>query len=437
MKWALSITAFLVSVAIVPLFNRVDMESRWVILSVMVPLMFAKAQTRWTAAHGLLLVIVAYSALSLLWTPILYDGLYWQWHLMLGAAVFCIAWEASDMRSLSLALGIGMTVNVAAMIVAASGWYEFPEVNSPSGLFVNRNFLAEAAVPVVVLLVAQRRWLLMIPSLACAIAPLARGPLGALAIVGIVALWRKSALAAITAVFLCGVAAFLYTENIHRDLVSSVKERVDIWRDAIDGMTVRGNGIGSFYIRFPTSASRIDTISNRPDHAHNETVEFIYELGVAGAVLIGALAFLAFGWSGESLALASILLCGGVGFPLHEPFTLFLAAALAGCICRHRYSVRGVSDVRASHRDKGVYGGDDHRRISRFYQAGSRDIPTQPSYAPRSGSSSGKAIRDRALGNDLAANRLRTSLRSLVARFAPPAFHPRGANHGATISRSI
>lgn len=429
MTWVLSITAFLVSTAIWPGFYRVDMEPRWAVLSILVPLMFARTPLRLNVAMMLTAGLAIYAGASLLWTPVLYDGLYWLWHLLLFLAVFVIASEIENMRPVYIALMIGVGLSGFVALAMQLGLIGFPAATLAAGLFVNQNFMAETAAPLLILAFHFRYWLVL-PGLAlAAFLPMSRAALGALVIVGALNLWRKSRMAAI-AVLLTMIGALA----IHADKMpgqwDSISERLNIWADSYEGMSLAGNGVGSFYALFPKEATRVDTLFNRPDHAHNELVEFTFELGIIGAVAFAALGLLAFGSSPESAALLAIILCAGFGFPLHEPCSGFIAAVVAGRLYRTRHGLRRYGAHGANTGNAGLYYDWYAGTVLSIPTPGRRNIPSQPNHAPPYRMASGQDVRPRSLGIHSAANRIFSGLRSLFKGFAFSTISARGAYLG-------
>lgn len=422
MTWALAITGFLVSVLIIPGVNRIDMEPRWAALSIMVPLMFAKTDIQWTVAHYLVAATMAYAALSLAWTPIMYDGIGGAWHLLLFAATFFVAYSVDNLRPTYIAMMAGVGLSGFVAVADYTGWLFVPRVAPFAGLFVNPNFLAEAAAPLLVLAVMFRSWLLVPGLLLGAFLPLSRAALLALAVIGCVHLWRVSRVAT-SALLTVVLSALAWHAAEHANHFSSIMERVDIWRDAWAGMSLIGNGIGSFYVSFPVSASIIDTVFNRPDHAHNELVEAAYELGIPGIVLFGALALLAVGKSAEQSCLGAALLCAMAGFPLHEPCTGFLVAVLAGGIYRHRVCLRDSGALRTASGHLGLYASDERSRASGLPAASGRNISVQFGYAQNAGQHGRAIVRRCAIQLVAAATRIRAALRSALKRFDVASLH--------------
>jgi len=109
----------------------------------------------------------------------------------------------------------------------------------------------------------------------------------------------------------------------------------------MDNLTWFGHGWGQFYSTFPQHAVHIDTFLERPEHAHSDAIEIIYELGV-GCVF--AIAFL---WSigrtalaTERAILAAFLVEGLFGFPFYMPATVAVFAIVAGRLAAAGPSLR-------------------------------------------------------------------------------------------------
>jgi hypothetical protein len=332
--------AFALAVAFVPWFTNAATAPRWALLSVGVPLLVSifppyRVVEKIDMATALGLAFLAYAAASLAWTPDPYQGtwLLWQWLLLAGA--FTLGSRLSCLRPVVVGAGLGLAISGAIAVAQALGWQSIPQNNAPAGLFVNRNYLAEAAVLALVGAVGFRLWWLAAALVPAIVLPTARGAAVALAGVGAAWLWTRSRLAA--ALLIAGMAAALpLTYSAHN---ASIGQRVDLWKSTVAGLTWTGSGVGSFYARFPSHAPDWPLLEHRPAHAHSDPLELVYEFGI-GAVPIGALLVLLM-WGPLTPAramLLAFLIEGAFGFPLRWPVTAFLAALAAGHLCRDRGS---------------------------------------------------------------------------------------------------
>ena len=132
---------------------------------------------------------------------------------------------------------------------------------------------------------------------------------------------------------------------------ASNAERLNIWQDTLDGLTFWGHGLGSYWDMFPHFASRIDVlvpIQTRPDHAHNDLLELIFETGAIGGLLALAIVATVFSSSSpERYIVICVFVMAFVGFSLHLPATLGMAAFALGRINRrdnlqHRFATSRI-----------------------------------------------------------------------------------------------
>lgn len=330
----MGLLAFLTAALFIPGFSGGATAPRIALLSVAVPLLIS-GRPRLTLGHLAAFAMLGWGTVTLMWAADVYGGLKELWALALFVGLFCIGAELRSLRGvwIGLALGLGVSSFVAiAQYFFAVDWVVQLSCNGPchvtSGLFINPNFMAEAAVLVFLALLIERLYWLVPLVLPAAVLPQARGALLAF-IVGLV-VWTKSRIAlAFVLVAIIGGAALSY----HRDpALSSVKERFAIWADAASGLSVFGRGIGSFYVLYPSVAKRTDTLQSRPDHAHNEVIESVFEFGIGAAILLGLVVFaIRYGRSPSAIVVLSAFCVEAmVGFPLHLPVTMFIVALVAG-----------------------------------------------------------------------------------------------------------
>lgn len=123
----------------------------------------------------------------------------------------------------------------------------------------------------------------------------------------------------------------------------SLSIRLSYWADTLGNLNWLGHGIGSFLGSYPSFAS-IDTMVSRTDHAHNDFIEWVFELGLVGAVLLVALVVVAVRSDLGDRDLAVVVALGVemlFAFPLHLPCTAFVGAVLLGHLCRNGDRVWG------------------------------------------------------------------------------------------------
>lgn len=334
--------SFAVMVTLVPGIAAPATTPRWALLSAVVPFLASfSLPTKFDVAHALGALFLGWCAITLAWTPNLWDGLDALWKLVLFAGLFCIGAALRDLRPVWIGAALGIGVSSALAIGQLFGVELVERIEGPTGmaagLFMNKNFLAEPAALVLIGLVWHRLWWLVPLVLPAVVLPGARGALLALAVAGIVALrgwWRvyAGALAALAV-----VACVVLAKN------GSFPERMIIWTSTLDGLTWLGNGIGSFYALFPSHAPAWDFLTSRPVHAHNDWLELAYDLGLPGILMLLGAFYCALRAEGpDRLVLIAFITEGCLGFPLHFPATVFLAALVAGRLCGDRAPLRDV-----------------------------------------------------------------------------------------------
>lgn len=319
---------FVLTVLLVPwLPNGADLP-RWVLLAAIASIFAGNARVQPAHARlGLSFLICA--ALSLLWTPDPYRGALMLLQLAVLAGLFCAGSALPSLRPVLIGAGFGMAVNSVLVVAQNLGWQGIPQATAPAGLFVNKNYVAEAAMLVLIGLMALRlRWLALAVAPA-AILPLGRGALLAGLAAGVAWVWTRSraAAAGIMAVGLGGVLWLRWQDT-------GMAERWGLWRDTVRGLTPLGHGLGSFQTTFPVYSRDWNFMHDRPAHAHSDWLEFAFELG-PGALLLAALCAMALrrGPAPERLMLVAFLTEAAVGFPTHWPVTAALAALVLGRLC--------------------------------------------------------------------------------------------------------
>lgn len=330
---------FVLTVLYVPWLADAGVAPRWAWLSVGVPalLLLHPWAPRLTFGHAPGFAFLALAALSLLWTPSpLREGLDALWQLALLAGVFALG-SRVDMGPAWTGAGLGFAVNSAIVAVQWSGHPILAQITAPAGLFLNKNWGAEAAAIALVALAGRRQWWL-----AAAVAPtvLLGGGWAAWsgATLGLMLLFARARAPLMTLAIAVGIAFFVLPD--HQG--AGVTSRIAIWSDTAEALTPAGNGLGSFFLLYPRHAPRFDTTIERPEHAHNDYLEVAYELGPAGLLALACL--VAYSFAGDRRAERAGLACAAViaaaSFPLHQPVAGALAALCCGSLCADRSSLR-------------------------------------------------------------------------------------------------
>lgn len=334
--------SFLITILFVPGISGAATTPRWALLALVVPWLIPRP--RWTAGHLAAVLLLLWCLVSLTWTEDINGGLLWCARLALLVGVFFIGAEQGSLKPVWIGAGLALIPSWLMSIAQIYG-YGVIHLERFGGLFINANFMGEAAALVVVgLLVERVYWLipLVMPAL---VMPMSRGALLA-AVVASVA-WSRSRIAygLLALALICGS---LTLWSGYR--VGGVEERLAIWTDTIQGMKPFGHGAGSFYLTYPLYAKRTNSFVSRPDHAHNDMLEAIYDLGLGSLVLVALAAIV---WaSGHAHRARFVALAFAVEamfeFPLHMPVTAFLAALVAGHLCGAGPGLRDIVDGRRS-----------------------------------------------------------------------------------------
>lgn len=278
---------------------------------------------------GLLLVFLGWAALSLIWTPDRLTGANDLFQIVILAAVALAVANAEDVSPLMIGATVGLAVSSVLAVAQFWGWSPIEQATPPAGLFLNRDMLAEFAAPLLVWVIADRRyWFAVIPAIPLLICQSRVSLLAAAAGLLVVLPLRVSLGVGLAA---CLGMGLLGTLPFNPAKIISASARWDIWTGALSDLRLVGHGLGSFMATYP-----------QWEYAHSDLLQTVYELGI-GAILLVALAIVV-SWQTNGVAARGALLAMGievlVAFPLHLPATGFLAMALVGNAGRARYRLR-------------------------------------------------------------------------------------------------
>jgi hypothetical protein len=317
---------------------------RWAILA-LIP-WFLRGQ-RATIAHWVSAAFVLWAALTMAWNPAPLDGVGALFPLLIGAACFCLGDQLFEFRPIWIGAAIGIGFSSAAAIAQTFGFTGIEGLMPVHGLFVNANYMAEAAGLVLVAVLAERLWWCLPCVLPALLLGQGRGGIVAAAAPFILKYRRQPLVlagAAAALVLVIGYASFMKGQD-------STTERLLIWQSALHGVNVFGHGIGSFWTQYPAFDLRINPPGN-PETAHNELLTAAFETGIVGAALLTAFfAILAIGpLTTERMVLIATLVEACFAFPFHLPTTAFLGLVAAGGCVWSAYLVRDVAYGRGNHR---------------------------------------------------------------------------------------
>ena len=295
---------------------------RWAILWLAVPilLLWRPVPQRIALAHVLGALFIGWAAVSVAWSASAFDSVGATFILILLAACFCLGQNA-NLRPLYIGAALGLAISSGVAIVQAIGWHDA----RPPGLFVNPNLMGLGAALVVVALVSERIWWAL-PLVAPALILSGSRTAIVAAAVPLAVKWARGP----SLLILAAVAVFCL---IGRH--GSIQERLDIWSGSLAGFSWLGHGAGSFWVAYRDFDPRIAP-TGFPEHAHNEFLTTLFELGPIGLALL--VAFIASLWgqiTTARLVLIAFVLEMMADAPLHYPLTAMLGAVAAGGAARN------------------------------------------------------------------------------------------------------
>lgn len=316
----------LLAIAWVPETLSGFVAPRWCVLAVAGALLVATTRIRPTTGHLLGLLFLMSATLSLLWVPDLPAacGQLAKWVIL--AWLFCAASSIEDLRPFYRGLTLGIAISGVIAVLQWYLWFNpIPQATmetGPSGLFFNKNTLAEIAVLALIGAVYSRCWLLLPFVATAAFLPGSRGALIALVIAGFAWLlttrWREWS---VPLVILClaPIVGHLEAQNFY-----SAIDRIDLWKQVLPHLTAFGAGVGQFQFIYPGAS-----------YAHNDLLQAVYEHGVFALPLVLLFTTALRGVGPERFILIAFLVEGCFAFPLELPATAGVAAIVAGTLCGH------------------------------------------------------------------------------------------------------
>ncbi len=323
----------LMPVAYIPGWTGAMVITGWVVLSLALPiLLLQKVKMDWTWSLGI--AFLAYATLSVLWAPIWQQAIWDLW--LTYVLAFCFVLGATrDPRLLwvGMACALGVSDVVAIFqkldyhpLFATPGWYQ-------AGVFVNPDMFGETAALVSIGLIASRTYWPLLLTLPPIYFTQSRTVYVAYTVVIAYAMWERWRWKAAVPCLLVLLATASYVTSRYQ---SSIQERIAIWEDTIDGITLTGRGAGSFFILYPEFARRTDTMHTRPEDPHNEFLNLAFEYG-AGALPLLALLALGFTAAGpERYILVAFLTIAFFSFPTRIPTEGMVGLVALGRLCRYR-----------------------------------------------------------------------------------------------------
>lgn len=209
------------------------------------------------------------------------------------------------------AFAVGVGVSSLLAVCQALGWSPVDQIIPPAGLFLNKNVMGETACLTIILAFRLEIW----PYAALALPALVlSGCRSAWAAIAVATLWSAPWRLKLVALACC--AAFLASHPS----TASLSQRFDMWSAVVPSLDLWGNG--SYLQTMPYG---VET------HLHNDWLQLVYELGVAGLIPLALVAAVpsAFG--------AAVVVLASFGFPLQMPATAALVAVVIGHDLRVRF----------------------------------------------------------------------------------------------------
>jgi hypothetical protein len=324
--------SFLLSVFYIPQFFHGATNTRWGLLAVTTPILLLalKPLGKFTLLHLIGLTFLVLSFLSLIWTFNFYDSIDKLISFLIVAQLFVLGTRLDhiNLKWIFIGLALGLAVSL---------------VNWPKGLFVNENILAETAILTLVGLIVFEGYiftLFVIPNIVTG----SRAVIVAGLVTMAIFVWNKHRIAGYSLIALS--VLFIGASYIFGFNVNSFKERLDIWQDALNGISLFGNGIGSFHSLFPWFSENIDVFKTRPVYAHNDLLQITFELGLFGLALsVLFMSILLRTNSNEKYIISTFAVLSLFSFPFHMPTSVFIFAIVAGYMSRNWNSVFNFNDV--------------------------------------------------------------------------------------------
>ena len=313
------------ALAYAPWWHDLSVAPKLAVVSAGLPALLMLARPVYSLGHSLLLAWIGYGTLTLLWTPDFWGGVAGLWLLALFTMAYWIGGALSETRAVIRALAIGVAASGVLVVIEQLTQFRLLSVTLNSGLFSNKNFLAEAGAVLIVWTVVQREFLLALALTPTIWFTTSRGAVAAIGAAVIVALWPRFKFGAAAAA-LAGAGLLLNSWD------HATASRLEYWKLAMLDFTPFGHGLGAFYPNFPALYPALPVHLSRPEFPHNEMVNWFYTLGLGSAI---PLAFSIWLWRGAGAGpfrpvLAACAVVAFFGFPLQLPFSVMLFGLVAG-----------------------------------------------------------------------------------------------------------
>lgn len=325
----------LVAVAFVPGWIGASISTNWLVLFLVLPIVICYYSIPATPSHLFGILFLAYATCSLLWSVVFNISFFFLLQLIALGLAFCYGSAIKDLRPLVKGMAFGLGVSSAIALAQLFGFKAIYTLDDRiAGLFVNQNILCEASAIFFIALVIYKLYWWLPVTLPGLIVVHSRAAILSLSICALIWLWARSRTAVyilVPVLFLIGVA---YSTSASFSF-DSVQERISLYKDTINGFVPFGNGVGSFETLFPYYATNIQTWAGRPNYAHNDMLQLIFEFGIGTVFLVILI------WNILNVDREERIILYGFGiislfsFPLHIPMLAFLICLVAGNLTRY------------------------------------------------------------------------------------------------------
>ena len=317
---------FLIITAYVPAITGASIPTGWLVIIVASSWFMYKSTYIWFPISGCIFVL--YAALSLLWFPL---GLFEVVKLVSLVGIALWASSLDDLKPIIKGLAFGLIISIIVSAFQNYGFIYTYTTSRSAGLFVNSNIYAEVSGMLLVLLITYRMWY-YIPVTIPGLLVCSKSVLLALIISLAFKLWYLK-YGKYIIIMISSVGLFVIFNSFGINI--SISQRLNIWLDTIQGLTMFGHGSGSFEYLFPLYADHTNIMLERITMVHNDMLQQLFNFGMFALIpIFAAFKLLQVSDDKHRIPLAYFLVIGVFGYPLFLPVTAFMAALVAGQLAR-------------------------------------------------------------------------------------------------------
>lgn len=351
----LFLLGFVLINAYIPGIVGASIPTGWLYLLFIIPGFIYFYDTRLTVTHFYGFLFIIYAILSLAWTNNFNIAYFIFLQFLVLCCVFCLGSALDDIRPVIIGLASGLIVS--DIIGVIQYYYQIPVVfaltGNVAGLFVNKNIFCEVSAIILVSLLVFRLWWFIPLTIPGILMVHSRGAMLGLFVGGIAWLYKQNKNAAYIIFITVTVSGVIY--YIHNSNSISIFERFDLWADTAKGISIFGNGIGSFEILYPYYATHIDTALARPRFAHNDLLHCLFEFGIFGTALVLVILYNVFKIKSDAaIILYTVGIISMFSYSLHIPVTGFIGFLVAGFVTCNDAAIQYSRIVRRSNLLKGA-----------------------------------------------------------------------------------